>query len=422
CLYRFQHPSGRELWLQTSLTVTADTISGREIYAAASVDVTRRQTAEHLRLRAMSQMAAGISHLLNNALTAVNCNIELHLAESGSADSAPLLDSALRASARAAEVTRQLQAFAGGQFLQPCSISLNQLLREHRTTIEELAGTRIRVTLNLMRGLWMCNVDADRLRTVIGNLCTNAQQAIAQTGELCISTRNIEADRLEPDDPGFGKSWVELSVTDDGSGMPDDIRNRAIEPFFSGRPLPEHAGLGLSIAHGFVTQSGGHMLIESEPETGTSVRLRFPRPAVPATMAQPEATTELTVLVVDDEPAVLYSTAAVVRHLGHHVLTAENSSEAMQLADAHPVDILLSDVSLKDGTDGIQLAHQMTQHHPEVAVILMSGLISPQTQSAIPEHWFCLNKPFRKEQIARTIERIRHPENFGSNLPDAHST
>ncbi|MCA9037636.1 MAG: response regulator [Planctomycetaceae bacterium] len=415
CQYRLQHQSGREIWVQTSLSTTVDSLTDKDVISAITIDISRQKSAEQLRLQAVSQMAAGIAHRLNNALTVVDCNIELHLSESSDTPKSPLLDSALRASSRAATLARQLQAFSGGQILQPRLVSLNQLLHEDVRRIEETVGPHIAVKMVPAPALWMCNVDVDRLRTVIGNLCTNAQQAMIRGGDLVIETRNLTAGATDFDDPAFGRDWIELRLTDSGSGMTDEIRQRAIEPFFSEKPLPERNGLGLSIAHGFMSQSGGHLLIQSKPNQGTKVILRFPRPSVTllTDLDSETADSGLSILVVDDEPAVLDSTAAILRRDGHRIQIAENAADALQIAESTDIDILLSDISLGDGADGFFLADEFTTRFPGVSVILMSGWAASQAHPP-RRNWAFLSKPFTRSQLAAAVDKAsqrspRHP-------------
>lgn len=406
CEYRLIHRNGKVFWVQTTMTIAIDPQSLNDIISAVTVDVTRLKTTEQLRLSAVSQMAAGVAHVLNNSLTTVNCSIELHAAEAEGLQNAPLLESALRASVRAASIVKQLQAFSGGDVLRPQNISLNSFLRSELPAIQEIAGLSIVVRLKLEPALWTCSVDVDRLKCVLGNLCANAQQAMVARGEIRIETRNLNAELTDIEDPGFGREWIELSFTDNGPGMSETSLRRAFEPFYSERPLAERHGLGLSIAHGFMSQSGGHILIKSAPESGTTVSLRFPRPTMsqlPDNDTHKSATAPL-VLIVDDEVPVLGATRAMVQYLGYRVLTAENAAEALRLVDADAPDILLSDISLKDGSDGYQLAQQVTELHPGVKVVLMSGWVSRQSiPKGLSADWLFLGKPYSREEIASIL-------------------
>ena len=408
CQYRIQHQDGREFWVHTSFSIVKAGDNVSDLLSAVTIDITRQKTAEHLRLTAVSQMASSISHLLNNALMAVNGNIELHATDNNGLHNSPLLESALRASKQATTVAKQLQAFAGGQVLQPRMISLNQVLRAEQLVIQELAGTPVKVTFHLEPDLWMCNIDVERLKNVIGNLCTNAQQAMASGGHIRIVTRNLPESSAEFDDPAFGREWVELSISDDGAGMPHSIKQRAIEPFFSDRPIAERSGLGLSIAHGFMSQSGGHMLIESEPGQGATVSLRFPRPAKTLSAEEGVQTSQISVLVVDDEFMVLDVTSAMLRRIGYRVLTAENADEAIKIAEKQCPEILLSDISLGDGVDGVQLAEDIVSRHPGVVVILMSGWVSRTTQVSRTSNFQFLDKPFTRDQLEAAFEKAQH--------------
>jgi len=273
--YPLRRADGSEIWVRTRLRRSPDGDEPR--LRGVTLDITATRRAEALRLEAIGTIAGGVAHTVNNALTGVMGYIDLQALELGGLPQAPLLQEALAAAHRAREMAARLLAFAGQQRMQPAPLSLSALVRAAEARMRTMLGPTAQLRMELDDALWICRVDRELLLTALECLAANAREALGGAGEFVVTTRNRPSDSLADGEPGFGQDWVELEVSDTGSGMPESVRARAMDPFFTTRSLAEAAGLGLSMVHGFVAQSGGHITLDSAPSEGTRVRLRFLR-------------------------------------------------------------------------------------------------------------------------------------------------
>lgn len=410
CEYRMRRADEREIWVRSHLTrLVEEPLS----IAAVTIDVTSQRESERLRQAALEHVTGSVAHVINNALTVISGNIELSAAShSGRYNDPPdsHLHEALLATRRTASVVGKLQAFAGTQLLRPRPLVLNDLLEQSLPSLRVAAGPTVVLHPEFEPQLWQCRVDAGLLVTALSQLCDNARQAMPGGGSLWIRTRNqavagAPTDRDLPE--GSERHFVEVEVADEGVGMPDSVRQRATEPFFTTTPLGDHLGLGLSMVHGFMTQSGGELRLKSVQGTGTSVTLRFPR-LVPECipLPPPPAVDRIThVLIVDGDPAVRQSTEQLVQQLGYHTTTASGAQDALSAAARSPVHVLLTEHLLADGSDGVTLARQLTALNPQLKVILAlgGGLLDFATED-LPASWRTLEKPFGKMLLSQVLE------------------
>ena len=269
-------------------------IAEREaVVAALEREQDERERAEEMlrqsrKMDAVGQLTAGIAHDFNNLLTVIIGGLERARRCGGdNAELARALDLSREGARRAALLTKRLLAFGRQQALAPRAINAHEPLDASIDTLQRTLGARIRVVANLAREPWNVMVDVPELQAAVLNLGLNARDAMPQGGNIVVSTRNVP-----PGDLLLGKTdlapaeYFEISVSDNGTGMPRDVVERAFDPFFTTKPVGEGSGLGLSQVYGFARQSGGTAVIESEAGSGTSVRILLPR-AAPA--AQPQA-------------------------------------------------------------------------------------------------------------------------------------
>lgn len=402
--YRMRSRAGREVWVRTRLSRGSGASEDRIL--GATVDVSALRIDDKLRLDAIGQMAGGVAHVINNALTVVLGNLEMQAELLGGADKSPLLAAATQAGERAVAMARKLLAFAGRQVLRPVPLQPLAVARRERLTLETILGPSVTLVLRESPSPWNCRLDPEVLASALGCLASNARNAMERAGTVTISTENVPADRLPPTDPGFGREWVELGFRDTGRGMSPEVRTRAAEPFFTTQSRAEVPGLGLSMVYGFVAQSGGHLILESEPEQGTLVRLRFPR--LPTALALHEGPAiqpnGLTVLIVEDDVLVRTLTVQVAQRLGYHVIQAADSREASAALHKARPDILVADVILKNGEDGISVARTMVAARPDLALILMSGYAwSHFDLEGLPATTHFLAKPFGVAVFEQTL-------------------
>jgi nitrogen-specific signal transduction histidine kinase len=379
--------------------------------------VQRRRTEEQLahsqRLDALGQLTGGIAHDFNNLLTIMSGSLQLLEIEfEARPEAQELIASALRSATRGAELTAKLLAFARRQRLSPCAIDPRTLLHDLELMLKGALGDAIHLKLECTGEVPAAYADPTQLDTALVNLALNARDAMPQGGEIKLraSERWVSVDHASPE-LGAGH-YVVFCVCDTGRGMAPETLARAAEPFFTTKALGHGTGLGLSMAYGFVKQSGGHMRIESRLGYGTSVELYLPvapassPTAVPALPGLATSHGE-TVLVVEDDPEVRSIAAASLRHLGYRVIAVGNAREALQqLEENASIALLFSDVMLGPGMSGAELAEAARNGRPDLAVLLTSGYDNPMTDGSAGMTFEMLRKPYRREQLGIAIRRL----------------
>jgi PAS domain S-box-containing protein len=397
--------------------------AGREIRGRVSVleDLReRKRIEEQLRhaqkMEAIGNLTGGIAHDFNNLLTIVIGNIELHTRlMKNNPEGAELLEGALSACLRGADLTRQLLAFGRRQTLKPEMVEVNRLIRGMVKLLGRTIGEQVRIELIEGSGLWSVVIDAAQLDSAIVNLSVNARDAMPGGGRLTIETANVHVDdSFSMTHPGLKPGdYVVISVTDTGAGMPSDVMARIFEPFFTTKEMNKGTGLGLSMVYGFVKQSGGHVTVYSEVGTGTTFRLYLPRATSlvvgPAKTAAPldrrRSSGSERILVVEDNEAVKLMVSRQLMGFGYRVTTASNAQQALEIiARGDAVDAVFSDVVMPGEMSGIQLASEVANRWPKIKVLLTSGFPESALNQAKGElRARILSKPYRAEDLARGI-------------------
>lgn len=400
--YRFTHADGGERWLRTRIGRPSDAADARVM--GVTLDVTAARRAEGLRLEGIATIAGGVAHTVNNSLMGVLGNIEMFVNQSRPTDAGGHLQAAVDATRKSQDMAARLLSFAGQQTLRPQPLAVHEAVREGWPRIERQLGAGITATFE-GEGEWEVRADREALLTALECLASNARDAMCGEGTFTVRRRDLSGSTLSPLDEAFGREWIELEVSDSGAGMPAHVRDHAVEPFFTTRSLAESSGLGLSMVHGFLLQSGGHVRLDSAPGRGTTVRLRFPR--FVASDPEPVPETRPLVLLVEDEPEIRRVFATMVRHLGHDVITAGSAEEAHRAVGRHRPSVLLTDIVLGAGGDGIQLASDLTLADPDLAVVLVSGFSPARFDlgSVKFRHQF-LSKPFTLQALASCLEAV----------------
>jgi two-component system, cell cycle sensor histidine kinase and response regulator CckA len=338
-----------------------------------------QQLQESERLETLGRLAGGVAHEFNNLL-AVIMNYAGFVADETSqtgvrADAGQILAAAQRAEA----LTRQLLIFSRREVTQPEALDLNLIVADIRSLLSTSLGARAELRVDPESHLPAIVADRGQVGQVLLNLTANARDAMPQGGTLTIGTSHAELGgeyaRLHPGVvPGC---YVQLTVSDTGTGMSAEVAARIFEPFFTTKPLGEGTGLGLSAVHGIVTQAGGSVTVDSEEGTGTTFRLYFPAigaaaPATSAGAAPGVLGREGTILVVDDEPSVLEVTSRILRQNGYTTIEAGTYEEALSAASSQDLQLLLTDC-LMPGMSGATLAERIGELRPGVPVLYMSG-------------------------------------------------
>jgi PAS domain S-box-containing protein len=416
--WTLRRADGRRLHTDVSLARV-----GRNRLLAIIRDISdRRALEEQLRqsqkMEAVGRLAGGIAHDFNNLLTAILGYTDL-LIEGLADDDGRRADATevRRSAERATELTRQLLAFSRKQVLQPRVLDLNGLVTGTSGMLRRLIGEQIRYELRISPGLWLVEADPHQIEQVLVNLVLNARDAMPQGGTLTIETANVEA--CPGDRQGLAPGpYVMLAVHDTGHGIDDSVRPHLFEPFFTTRPVGRGTGLGLPTAQGIVRQSGGDILVESQPGAGASFRVYLPRtsktiaPAeAPADATEPpgaDAGSE-TVLLVEDDASVRTLMREGLARRGYRVIDVEHPAEALKVAATHSgtLHALVSDVVMPN-TSGPVLARQLLEMRPTLRILFVSGYPSDLLDldgRHLPFTAF-LSKPFDAETVAAKLREL----------------
>jgi PAS domain S-box-containing protein len=393
-------------------------LMGKAAILAISRDLSeRRRLEERLgqasKLEAIGRLAGGVAHDFNNLLVVMLSDADA-LREALAAD-APLREQAeeiLQAARKAAALTQQLLAFGRRRVMRPVALDLNAVLGEMERLLRRLVGEEILVELRLTPDLGPVLADAAGVQQVIVNLATNARDAMPRGGRLTIATENVEVPTAAGADELPAGRCVLLSVRDTGVGMTDDVRRRIFEPFFTTKAEGRGTGLGLATVFGTVKQAGGHVAVESAPGAGTCFKVYLPQTmALPAPAAAPARRERprgdgRTVLVVEDDPAVLGIAVRMLEDEGYAVLAANDPREALAAADRFQgtIDVLLSDVIMPH-LNGRELAERLRSRRPALGVVFMSGYTGDiVARSGLAEPGLLLiEKPFSRDDL---LDRI----------------
>jgi signal transduction histidine kinase len=363
----------------------------------------------------MGRLAGGIAHVFNNLLTAIACETELALARLPSDEPARKnLREIEKVGQRGAALARQLLAFSGRQVLHPKVLQLNHLLTGIEERVRRFLGSEIELRLELHPDLDRVQVDPEQIENVVMSLVSNARDAMPEGGRLTLETMSadvLEEDALHPMRAKPGR-YVLLKVSDSGPGMSDEVRRHAFEPFFSTKGGMEITGLGLSTAYGIVAQSGGQILADSEPGSGTRFHIYLPSAesaSVSEGAGEGQETGEWeTLLLVEDEENVRQPLIQILGSRGYKVLAAADALEAIQISQAHqgPIHLMITDI-LMDGLSGVERAERLSFKRPEMRVLFATGYPAGLTEGAkLGGDANLLKKPFSGRELATKIREI----------------
>jgi signal transduction histidine kinase/ActR/RegA family two-component response regulator len=402
------------------LIVGAGGMAVSQLYATARAQAQRHDAErEGQRLEAIGRLAGGVAHDFNNILSAVIGFGELLRDDLPAGDPRRSdMGEVLKAAERGRNLTRQLLAFSRRQVLQPAVLDLNQVIQDMGGMLARLLGDEIEVILSLTAGLGQVVADRSQIEQVIMNLAVNARDAMPDGGRLTIETRNVDLNEEDAATLRLATTGphVLLEVIDTGLGMDEEVRALIFEPFFTTKETGKGTGLGLATAYGIVKQSGGHIWAYSEPGKGTTFKICLPRvrdatPTVSAAVA-PNAKDlhgSETILLVEDDPAVLRMASQALQRSGYTVFAANGPEEAVAVVDAAkvPIRLLVSDVVMP-GMTGPQLAQIIAQRMPGISVIYQSGY----SDLAIAHHGLIdsgtafLQKPYPVQVLLRTVREV----------------
>ena len=380
------------------------------------------QLAQSQKMDSVGRLAGGVAHDFNNMLSVILGHAELAMDRLDEDDDLHSELQAVHAAARhSADLTRQLLAFAREQIVAPELMDLNETVESMLRMLKRVIGEDIELVWEPAESVWPVMIDPVQVDQILVNLLVNARDAIEGVGTVTIRTECATLDATyvatSPDaDPG---DYVRLVVSDTGAGMPPDVVERIFEPFFSTKSEGEGTGLGLSTVYGIVRQNDGHINVYSEPGNGTTFRIYLPRAegvkdaSGARAKAREPAGGDETIMVVEDQPALLDLAEKILRGLGYTVLTAGGPERALETADSHPepIDLLLTDVVMPE-MNGRELADRLGRNQPDMRVLFMSGYPADviADRGVIKTGVRFIEKPFTVAELGTQVREILDSE------------
>jgi signal transduction histidine kinase/CheY-like chemotaxis protein len=375
-------------------------------------DIAERRRAEEMlrqsqKMEAIGQLTGGIAHDFNNLLTAVIGNLDMIRTRAAGNDRLQrMADNALEAARKGAKLSSQLLAFSRSQRMDVGPVDLEQLLGGMSGLLAQSVGPSVRVEVRVDEDARYVVSDANQLELALLNLAVNARDAMPEGGTLTIKARHVE-------DPERRLPHVELAVSDTGTGMTEQVRARAIEPFYTTKPIGHGTGLGLSQVYAVARESGGSLTIDSEPGRGTTVRIMLPAGAPPLVRTDAEAPPSTTVpgaqsreptrvLVVDDDKLVRRFIAESLRSLQYHVTEAESGAQALATMERERFDLLVVDFAMP-GMNGADAARAAQERQPGIKVLMVSGYADSSVVEAALGTARQLRKPFDLAELGAAV-------------------
>ena len=419
---------GSTFWNALFVSPVFDEHKNLVYFFASQLDVSRRRDAEAAlarsqRMEALGQLTGGISHDFNNLLQVISGHLDiLRLNFERETLNVPMAKKSLQvarnAVVKAATLTQQLLAFSRKQHLEGRPVNLNAVAEGISDLVRETLGNGIDLRTVLKPSLPNCRVDPGQLEMSLLNILVNARDAMPQGGTVTIETAAVT---VTPDDvhafsglrPG---RYVTLSVTDSGMGIPPEIINRVMDPFFTTKEEGKGTGLGLSMVYGFAKQSGGQASIYSELDQGTTLRMYFPvtedvtRSAELAKPSGRRGGQEL-ILVVDDRPEVAALAQDMLDTLGYMTVVVGSGIDALdwfkQPENRSKAALLFTDVIMPGGINGFMLATEMRRHRPDLRVLLTTGYAGEETAHGSGGQEFeILRKPYTLDELSRKVRAV----------------
>lgn len=419
--YRMQHKDGSWISLESTASAIPDSSGKIKKLVIVSRDITERKQLERQlqmaqKVEAIGRLSGGIAHDFNNILGVIIGYTEALQKRMRPEDAfREAIDEIQRAAKRAASLTQQLLAFSRKQVLEPRVLDLNAVVRDMEKMLGSLTGEHIDLALVLSDSLGMVKADRTQLEQVILNLTVNARDAMPEGGKITIETSNADIQEADSSRPAYmlPGSYVHLKFTDTGCGMTRDVQAHIFEPFFTTKGTGKGTGLGLATVYGVVKQSGGYILVASEPGHGATFEIYLPLVAAPLDLANESRTpvkrprkTAATVLLVEDETSLRRLTRDVLQEAGYVVQEAVDGMQGLEIANkSGSIDLLLTDVVMP-GMSGRALAQAVANSHPETRLLFMSGYPEGEIakQGALDAGMAMLQKPFTREELIRRVE------------------
>lgn len=414
------------------IEISVNHIANHNLFTAFIHDLTdQKRTEEALRrsqkMDAVGQLTGGIAHDFNNLLGVILGNLEILRDEIGeNSPSMKWIDSALMNTRRGADLTRSLLKFSRKEPKEKKAVSANILIIEMGSMLWKPLNKAIDFRLDLEDDLWLTDIDPGDLKDALLNLTINAQDAMPQGGVLLLKTANctLGDDHIFTSPDARPGNFVQISISDTGCGMTQEVIERAFEPFFTTKEIGKGTGLGLSMIFGFVNRSAGDISISSEPGIGTTFSLYLPQSLNRPSQARPSAPMNIDplggqecVLLVDDNEPLLKIAIKRLKGLGYSTLSAKDGASALDvLAGGEKIDLIFSDVVMHGDMNGFELAQHAIANNPQVKILLTSGMSTPDALAkagVLIEDDFeqacfsnLLAKPYSRNELAAAVRGV----------------
>jgi PAS domain S-box-containing protein len=427
---RYIHKSGKVLWGSLIVSSIRDDQGALRYYLSMINDITERKKAEEekeklqaqllqaQKMESVGRLAGGVAHDFNNMLGVIIGHVDMALDQLDPAG--PILGNLreIRAAAeRSANLTQQLLSFARKQTVSPRVLDLNETVEGMLTMLRRLIGEDIHLTWMPGKNLWPVKIDPSQIDQILANLCVNTRDAIAGVGNVTIETKNafLDAQYCAGHNGFIPGDYVMLSVSDDGCGMDKETQSHLFEPFFTTKDVGRGTGLGLATLYGIVKQNHGVINVYSEPGQGTTFTIYLPHCAGMTTQVRTDVASgasmggQETILLVEDEPAILKMTMMMLERHGYTVLAASTPGEAICMAEEHPgeIHLLITDVIMPE-MNGRDLAKNLLSFYPSLKCLFMSGY----TANVIANHGLLnedvafIEKPFSKKDLSAKVRKV----------------
>lgn len=377
------------------------------------------QLVQAQKMEAVGRLAGGVAHDFNNMLGVILGNAEMLIEDMGP-DSPYIqrVQEIFKAAERSSNLTRQLLAFARKQTIAPEILNLNNTLKSMLKMLQRLIGEDIELSWSLKDNLWPVKIDPSQVDQILANLCVNARDAINGVGRVTIETDNqiFNEEYCKNHAGATPGSYVKMALSDTGAGMDQETMDNLFEPFFTTKDVGQGSGLGLATVYGIVKQNDGFIDVDSQAGVGTTFKIFFPRHIEPITKSQrhlpdhPVQTGSETILVVEDESAILAMTKIMLERLGYRVLAAVTPDEAIQITkrlNEDEVQLLITDVVMPQ-MNGRQLAEKLSEKFQHLKCLYMSGY----TADVIAHHGVkdegveFIDKPFSRQDLAAKVRDV----------------
>jgi PAS domain S-box-containing protein len=369
----------------------------------------QEQLRQSQKMEALGQLTGGIAHDFNNLLTVVVGGLDLIAKRADDPKQKRYAENALAAAERGARLTGQLLAFSRVQRLEVRPVQVAPLIESMRPLLRNVLGPGINKTFDLDEEMLPVMADPTQLEVAVLNLAINARDAMTDGGVLHFASRKVEVSSDSELEDG---SYIELTISDTGAGMNEEVASRAFEPFFTTKEVGKGSGLGLSMVYGMARQSGGTARIESAPGLGTSVKLYFKAAegAAAAEATQPVAEAEdkaadahaASVLVIDDDPDVRSFIVATLEEQGYRVHEASDGREGLAQMDRADPDLVILDF-IMPGLSGAEVASRILRKHPDLPILFVSGYSETEAVKRVAPDAPLLSKPFRADALDKAV-------------------